>query len=159
MAGVTFAGSAEVLLSLVDIAGQKILRVDALSSSFLRFRDDPLRLDKSDQPQEFLVRHCEARHTAASIAHYGADLIPADIVRHQLGAGQVGPGFSATRIAAMAESAMLNEQGLSGSDEVEWKRLARLRRCRKRLRCLGEGEWSGHEQRDSFTRENARKSH
>src|SRR5439155_16803041 len=72
--GTAFAGSVEILLALVDIAGGKILRVDALSSSGLRFRDVLPGVDEGGQPRELLVRHREARHRVAPIANHGPDL-------------------------------------------------------------------------------------
>ena len=74
-----------------------------------------LRVNKSHQTCDFLIRTIKGRHAfvGAPVANDGADLVSVHIGGYQLGARQVGPGLSASGIAAMAEGAILAEQGPS----------------------------------------------
>jgi hypothetical protein len=103
----------------LDVSGLEIRCIHAFPSATAAAsagaceRIGLLRVNKSHQTGNFLIRTIKGRHTlvGASIANHGADLVSIQIGSHQLRARQVGPCLSAAGIAAMAEGTIFAEQG------------------------------------------------
>ena len=64
---------------------------------------------------DLLRAEVEGGHTRVGppAAHDGANFVAGGIGRHQLGACKIGPRLTASSVAAMAESAMLQKDGLT----------------------------------------------
>ena len=95
---------------------------------FLRERIVLLGMDEGHQAGNLLIGIRSKRgmpFVGASIAHDGADLVSIYIRSHQLGPGEIRPGLSAARVAAMTKRAILPEKCAS-LDQL-WDQIGRVR--------------------------------
>jgi len=127
------AGGGEVLLARIGVAGLQIREVHGAASAGQRFRFRLLVVNEGDDSREIALAEGEGGHAfvGAAVAHDRSKRIAAHIGSDARGAGEIGPGFAAHRIAPMAEAALRGKDRLPCADLFRW---IRLRCCRRRRR-------------------------
>src|ERR1700722_19093946 len=129
VAGCASPGTVEVLFAPVGASGLQIGDVHPFASAFLRERGVALGMNKGSQAGNLLGSYIKMWHAlfGASTAHNSAYLVSAHIGGHQLGPCEIGPGFSAVRIAAMTEGAIFPEERAPTLDQS--RRVGPAHRC------------------------------
>ena len=116
VAGGAAAGAVEVLLAGARVAGVQVVFRDLAPGAEQRSPLDPLIVDERDDRRQVGVADRQRRHALVgpSVADDRADLVPLDVVGHDLRAREVRPGFTAGRVAPVAEAAVGDEERLAG---------------------------------------------
>ena len=119
VAGCAPARTVEVLLARVGTSGLQIGDIHSLASALLRECYVALGVNEGGQAGNLLARNIKMRHAflRAPAAHNRADLVSIHIGGHELGTGEIRPGFSAVRIAAVAKRAIFPEERAPALDQ------------------------------------------
>src|ERR1700685_4612397 len=116
MTGRATARAVEIGLSGLDVSGLKIGNIHPFPLAVLGHCQGLLSVDKGGEVGDLFAGERESRHAfvGPAMQHYIPDLVSPHIRGHQLGPGEIGTRFSAARIPAMTEGAILLEEGAAG---------------------------------------------
>src|SRR6185503_2616194 len=134
------AGAVEILLAGLGVSRLQIGGIDVPSIAFERIRLGLGVVNEGDDRREVRLRKRRGWHPLVNAATVEErdDLVALYVFGHERGAREIGPRFTAHRVAAMAEPAVGGEKPLATLDQfgrisLRRHRLGRLLRSRTLL--------------------------